>query len=113
MQTDPFLRLPQDSYPGRPFLSGKFYFTPGDTGFKVLKHVFDASASASAGSEPETARWLAVQGAEILLYPTATGAEPILNGQQRALATRYAGHAAANWFRLLLQTGLVRNRNAL
>ena len=81
------------------FYQEKFYFTPGNTGFRV----FDTSCG-SVGMGicwdqwfPETARCLTLQGADILLYPTAIGSEPILSVDsagrwQRAMQ----GHSAAN-----------------
>ena len=63
------------------FYQEKFYFTPGDTGFKVFETRFGAIGVGICWDQwfPETARCMAVQGAEILLYPTAIGSEPILN----------------------------------
>ena len=81
------------------FYQEKFYFTPGDTGFKV----FDTSAGRVGVGIcwdqwfPETARSLTLLGADILLYPTAIGSEPVLlvdsvGHWQRVMQ----GHAAAN-----------------
>ena len=81
------------------FYQEKFYFTPGDTGFKVFETRFGAVGVGICWDQwfPETARCMAVQGAEILLYPTAIGSEPILNvdssGHWRCVMQ---GHAAAN-----------------
>ena len=63
------------------FYQEKFYFTPGDTGFKVFETRFGTVGVGICWDQwfPETARCMAVQGAEILLYPTAIGSEPILN----------------------------------
>ena len=81
------------------FYQEKFYFTPGDTGFKVFETRFGTIGVGICWDQwfPETARCMAVQGAEILLYPTAIGSEPILNvdssGHWRGVMQ---GHAAAN-----------------
>ncbi|MBL9062127.1 N-carbamoylputrescine amidase [Tabrizicola sp.] len=78
----------------------KYYFTPGDTGFKVFDTRFARVGCGICWDQwfPETARSLAILGAEVLLFPTAIGSEP---GQpdfdsaghwQRTMQ----GHAAAN-----------------
>ena len=58
----------------------KFYFTPGDTGFKVFKTKAGNIGVGICWDQwfPETARILALKGAEILLFPTAIGSEPVL-----------------------------------
>lgn len=77
----------------------KFYFTPGDTGFKVWKTKYASIGVGICWDQwfPETARSLALLGAEILLYPTAIGSEPTL-GKDSSVHWRntMAGHAAAN-----------------
>ena len=81
------------------FYQEKFYFTPGDTGFKVFETRFGAIGVGICWDQwfPETARCMAVQGAEILLYPTAIGSEPILNVDSSGHWRRVMqGHAAAN-----------------
>ena len=81
------------------FYQEKFYFTPGDTGFKVFETRFGAVGVGICWDQwfPETARCMAVQGAEILLYPTAIGSEPILNVDSSGHWRRVMqGHAAAN-----------------
>lgn len=81
------------------FYQEKFYFTPGNTGFKVF--------STSAGKIgigicwdqwfPEVARALTIKGADILLYPTAIGSEPILDTDSMPHWRRtMMGHSAAN-----------------
>ena len=78
----------------------KFYFTPGDTGFKVFKTKIGNVGVAICWDQwfPEAARAMALQGADILLYPTAIGTEPqdpTINSAdhwQRVMQ----GHAAAN-----------------
>ncbi|KAK9861723.1 hypothetical protein WJX84_005958 [Apatococcus fuscideae] len=56
----------------------KFYFNPGDTGFRVFKTRFCTIGIAVCWDQwfPESARALALQGAEVLFYPTAIGSEP-------------------------------------
>ena len=81
------------------FYQEKFYFTPGDTGFKVFDTRFGCIGVGICWDQwfPETARCMAVQGAEMLLYPTAIGSEPILDGDSSGHWRRVMqGHAAAN-----------------
>ncbi len=56
----------------------KYYFNPGDTGFKVwdTRHARIGVAICWDQWFPETARVMALQGAEVLFYPTAIGSEP-------------------------------------
>jgi N-carbamoylputrescine amidase len=82
----------------------KYYFQPGDTGFRVWEcHVKDFTVKIGVAIcwdqwFPETARCLALQGAEIIMFPTAIGSEPqdpLLNSRlhwQRVMQ----GHSAAN-----------------
>ncbi|THU50364.1 hypothetical protein C4D60_Mb06t19440 [Musa balbisiana] len=78
----------------------KFYFNPGDTGFKVFTTKFARIGVAICWDQwfPEAARAMALQGAEILFYPTAIGSEP----QDEGLDSRehwkrvMQGHAGAN-----------------
>ena len=81
------------------FYQEKFYFTPGDTGFKVFDTRFGRIGVGICWDQwfPETARCMAVQGAEMLLYPTAIGSEPILDVDSSDHWRRVMqGHAAAN-----------------
>ena len=81
------------------FYQEKFYFTPGDTGFKVFDTRFGCIGVGICWDQwfPETARCMAVQGAEMLLYPTAIGSEPILDVDSSGHWSRVMqGHAAAN-----------------
>ena len=78
----------------------KYYFNPGDTGFRVWETKFGKVGLGICWDQwfPETARCLALGGAEVLLYPTAIGNEPQFpdwdsrDHWQRAMQ----GHAAAN-----------------
>jgi N-carbamoylputrescine amidase len=86
--------------PESPGYHEKFYFSPGDTGFKVWPTRFGTLGVAVCWDQwfPEAARAMALMGAEILLYPTAIGSEP----QDPELDSRWhwqrtmQGHAAAN-----------------
>ena len=64
--------------PDGPGYEEKFYFTPGDTGFRVWKTHYATIGVGVCWDQwfPETARCMALMGAEILLYPTAIGSEP-------------------------------------
>jgi N-carbamoylputrescine amidase len=64
--------------PDGPGYQEKFYFTPGDTGFKVWKTRFGMVGAGICWDQwfPESARAMALLGAEILFYPTAIGTEP-------------------------------------
>ncbi len=64
--------------PDGPGYQEKFYFNPGDTGFRVWTTGHAPIGVGICWDQwfPETARTLALKGAEILLYPTAIGSEP-------------------------------------
>ena len=86
--------IPDDHY-----YQEKFYFTPGDTGFKVWDTRYGKIGIGICWDQwfPETARGMAVQGAEILFYPTAIGSEPILEVDSIPHWRRcMQGHAACN-----------------
>jgi N-carbamoylputrescine amidase len=78
----------------------KYYFNPGDTGFRVWQTKFGQVGLGICWDQwfPETARCLVLGGAEVLLYPTAIGNEPQFpdwdsrDHWQRAMQ----GHAASN-----------------
>ncbi len=77
----------------------KFYFSPGDTGFKVYKTKFGKIGVGICWDQwfPETARCLALSGAQLLLYPTAIGSEPVLvRDSMPHWRNTMCGHAAAN-----------------
>lgn len=86
--------------PDGPGYEEKYYFRPGNTGFKVWD-VFGSRIGVGICWDqwyPECARAMALMGAELLFYPTAIGAEP----QDASLDTRHmwrramAGHAVCN-----------------
>jgi len=77
----------------------KFYFTPGDTGFKVFKTIYGNIGVGICWDQwfPESARCMALMGAEILCFPTAIGSEPVLKKDSQPHWQRcMQGHAAAN-----------------
>jgi N-carbamoylputrescine amidase len=78
----------------------KFYFSPGDTGFKVWDTAAGRIGVGICWDQwfPECARAMALQGAELLLYPTAIGSEPPNPGYDSSTHWQNAmrGHAAAN-----------------
>ena len=86
--------IPDDHY-----YQEKFYFTPGDTGFKAFKTRYGTIGVGICWDQwfPETARSLALMGAELLLYPTAIGSEPILDCDSAGHWRRcMQGHAGSN-----------------
>lgn len=86
--------------PDGPGYTEKYYFSPGDTGFKVWDTAYGRIGVGICWDQwfPECARAMALAGAEILLYPTAIGSEP----HDPAIDSRthwqnvQRGHAAAN-----------------
>ena len=87
--------------PDGPGYMEKYYFTPGDTGFRAFPTRAGILGAGICWDQwyPECARAMALQGAEVLLYPTAIGSEPEAAGSmdtsgmwQRVMM----GHAVAN-----------------
>lgn len=77
----------------------KFYFSPGDDDFKVFATKYGKVGIGICWDQwfPEVARILALQGAEIILYPTAIGSEPVLDKDSKDHWQHVmCGHAAAN-----------------
>jgi N-carbamoylputrescine amidase len=64
--------------PDGPGYTEKYYFSPGDTGFRVWETMHGVIGVGICWDQwfPETARSMALLGAEVLLYPTAIGSEP-------------------------------------
>ena len=93
-------RYRKSHIPDGPGYQEKYYFTPGDTGFRVWHTKVGRVGVAICWDQwfPEAARAMAIMGAELLLYPTAIGSEP----QDPRLDSRrhwqrvMQGHAAAN-----------------
>ena len=86
--------IPDDHY-----YQEKFYFTPGNTGFKVWETRYGKVGVGICWDQwfPEAARSMALLGADILLYPTAIGSEPILEVDSSGHWMRtMQGHSAAN-----------------
>ncbi len=86
--------IPDDHY-----YQEKFYFTPGDSGFQVFRTRFGTVGVGICWDQwfPETARCMALEGAELLFYPTAIGSEPILECDSMPHWRRcMQGHAASN-----------------
>ncbi len=92
--------------PDGPGYQEKFYFTPGDTGFKVWRTKLGVLGCGICWDQwfPECARAMALMGAEVLLYPTAIGSEPppappvdSRDHWRRVMQ----GHAAANYLPLV------------
>ena len=86
--------------PDGPGYQEKFYFNPGDTGFKAFETRYATVGCAVCWDQwfPEGARAMALQGAEVLLYPTAIGSHPMAeNFDSKDTWQRIMqGHAAAN-----------------
>lgn len=81
------------------FYQEKFYFTPGNTGFKVWDTAYGRIGVGICWDQwfPETARCMALMGAQLLFYPTAIGSEPIIECDSMPHWRRcMQGHAAAN-----------------
>lgn len=86
--------------PDGPGYEEKFYFSPGDTGFKVWETKYGRIGVGICWDQwfPEAARCMALMGAELLFYPTAIGSEP----EDEEIDSRdhwqtcMLGHAAAN-----------------
>lgn len=92
------MHIPQD-----PGFEEKFYFTPGDTGYKAFDTKFGKIGVLICWDQwyPEAARLTALKGAEILIYPTAIGwlpeeKEEFGEAQHNAWQAVQCGHAVAN-----------------
>jgi N-carbamoylputrescine amidase len=90
--------------PDDPGFYEKFYFTPGDLGYKVFKTRYATIGVLICWDQwyPEAARLTALKGAEILFYPTAIGwaatehSSEVRRTQQEAWKTIQMSHAVAN-----------------
>ncbi len=104
--------------PDGPGYQEKYYFNPGDTGFRVWDTKFGKIGVGICWDQwfPETARCMVLAGAEVLLYPTAIGSEPQYpewdsrDHWQRVMQ----GHAAANMVPLVASNriGTEKGRNS-
>jgi N-carbamoylputrescine amidase len=98
--------------PDGPGYQEKFYFRPGDTGLKVWSTRYGRIGIGICWDQwfPETARAMALMGAELLFYPTAIGSEP----QDATLDSRdhwqrvMQGHAGANLMPLVASNRIGR-----
>ncbi len=89
--------------PDDPLFNEKFYFTPGDTGFRAWQTKYGKIGVLICWDQwyPEAARLTALQGADILFYPTAIGWHPkekkeYGTNQHSAWEISHRGHAVAN-----------------
>jgi N-carbamoylputrescine amidase len=87
--------------PDGPGYQEKYYFNPGDTGFRAFPTAAGTVGAAICWDQwyPETARAMALQGADVLLYPTAIGSEPEEAGAidtSRLWRRAMIGHAVSN-----------------
>lgn len=98
--------------PDGPGYHEKYYFNPGDTGFKVWNTRYAKIGVAICWDQwfPETARSMALMGAELLFYPTAIGSEP----HDSSITSRdhwqrvQQGHAGANLMPLIASNRIGR-----
>jgi len=99
-------RYRKSHIPNGPGYQEKNYFSPGDTGFKVWNTRYARIGVGICWDQwfPETARAMALMGAELLFFPTAIGSEPppavALNSKEHWQRTQQ-GHAAANLMPLI------------
>ena len=85
--------------PDGPGYEEKFYFRPGETGFKAWPTRYGVLGVGICWDQwfPECARAMALMGAEVLMYPTAIGSEPVSDEDTRDPWQRaMIGHAVAN-----------------
>ena len=84
--------------PDGPGYEEKYYFRPGDTGFKVWNTAHGCIGVGICWDQwyPECARAMALMGAELLLYPTAIGAEPNDTDTKDPWQRAMIGHAVSN-----------------
>lgn len=99
-------RYRKSHVPDGPGYQEKYYFHPGDTGFRSFPTRYANLGAAICWDQwfPEAARIMALKGADVLVYPTAIGSEPppappvdSLDHWRRVMQ----GHAAANYLPLV------------
>ncbi|SDU32104.1 N-carbamoylputrescine amidase [Halopseudomonas salegens] len=98
--------------PDGPGYHEKYYFNPGDTGFKVWQTRYARIGVGICWDQwfPESARAMALQGAELLFYPTAIGSEPhdhSINSREHWQRVQQ-GHAGANLMPLIASNRIGR-----
>lgn len=102
--------------PNGPGYQEKHYFNPGDTGFKVWATRYARLGVGICWDQwfPESARCMALMGAEILCYPTAIGSEPPpappIDSRAHWQRTQQ-GHAAANLMPLMASNRIGTERS--
>ncbi len=106
-------RYRKSHIPDGPGYQEKFYFTPGDSGFKVWRTRFGAFGCGICWDQwfPEAARAMALTGAEALFYPTAIGSEPPPSppvDSRDHWRRVMQGHAAANCMPLVASNRIGR-----
>ena len=93
-------RYRKSHIPGAPGYEEKYYFAPGDTGFTVWDTRYARIGVGICWDQwfPECARAMALQGAEVLLFPSAIGSDPPAPDEDSREAWQQVqrGHAAAN-----------------
>jgi N-carbamoylputrescine amidase len=98
--------------PDGPGYQEKYYFNPGDTGFRVFATRYARIGVGICWDQwfPEAARSMALMGAELLLYPTAIGSEPqdVSIDSQGHWTRVMQGHAGANLMPLLASNRIGR-----
>ncbi len=101
--------------PDAPGYLEKYYFTPGDTGFRVWRTRFGAIGVGICWDQwfPEAARAMALMGAELLFYPTAIGTDIDVPSSDSSGPWRRAmqGHAAANVVPVIAANRIGRERD--
>lgn len=103
--------------PQGPGYREKYFFAPGDTGFQTWDTAFGRIGAGICWDQwfPECARALALQGAELILYPTAIGSEPAFPGydSQPHWQRVMQGHAGANMVPVIAanRVGFERNED--
>lgn len=111
-------RYRKSHIPDGPGYEEKFYFNPGDTGFKVWNTRYGKIGVGICWDQwyPEAARCMALLGAEILFYPTAIGSEPqdsTIDSKDH-WQTCMLGHAASNLMPVIAsnRVGLEEDENS-
>jgi N-carbamoylputrescine amidase len=111
-------RYRKSHIPDGPGYQEKFYFTPGDTGFKVWSTRFGQLGCGICWDQwfPEAARAMALRGAEALFYPTAIGSEPPpalpVDSRDHWRAVMQ-GHAGANYLPLVSSNRIGTEKGAI
>jgi N-carbamoylputrescine amidase len=101
--------------PDGPGYQEKYYFRPGDTGFKAWRTKRGVVGVGICWDQwyPEAARAMVLQGAELLLYPTAIGSEPydLTLDTHKQWQRAMQGHAVANAVPIVAANRIGREEN--